>query len=239
MSSIAVCCSSRFKVIISLLLTAALPIALPAQTGPANGANRPKLSASAKAQEPAATPGQTLGKAEQEALTRAAGRVLDRIQNQENDLYLRLTYFEKPDRLNPTSFASVDEVRQWKSMLEQMKQRSQQVADLYANASKNLDMEFRSAQLNEQIAAKFKSVILDGFPWETIQKKNQLMQDYIGEHGKLLAFYETNWGTWKPSADPAKPEFSSTQAAATFQRLREQIISTGQQLDAAYKLMSE
>jgi hypothetical protein len=150
-----------------------------------------------------------------------------------------LTYFEKPERLNPTSFASVDEVKQWKSMLEQMKQKSQQVADLYTNVSKNLDQELRNAQINEQLAAKFKAVILEGFPWETIQKKDQLIQEYIGEHGKLLAFYETNWGTWKPGADPAKPVFSSPQESTAFQKLREQIISTGQQLDAAYKSMSQ
>lgn len=228
-----------------LLLATGLPITLPAQTGSPSAASRPRLSAPSKAQEPeppnqpSTTPGQTLGKAEQETLARAAGKVLDEIQKQENNLYLRLTYFEKSERLDPNSFATVDEVRQWKSMLEEMKQKSQQVADLYASASKNLDTEFRNARLNEQIAARFKAVILNGFPWETIQKKNQLMQEYIGEHGKLLAFYESNWGNWKPSSDPAKPEFSSAQVAATFQRLREQIVATGQQLNAAYKSMSE
>jgi hypothetical protein len=120
-----------------------------------------------------------------------------------------------------------------------MKQKSQQVADLYTNVSKNLDQELRNAQINGQLAGKFKAVILEGFPWETIQKKDQLMQEYIGEHGKLLAFYETNWGTWRPGADPAKPVFSSPQEATAFQKLREQIISTGQQLDAAYKSMSQ
>jgi hypothetical protein len=245
MSSIAVRCSGRFKAVALLFVAAALPLSLPAQTDSQNPANHPKPTAPSKAQQlagrerAAGSPGQALSQAEQEALGRAAGKVLDRIQDQEYDLYTRLAYFEKPDRLNPTSFASVDEVRQWKSMLEQMKQKSQQVADLYTNLSKNLDQEFRNAEINEQLTARLKPVILNGFPWETIQKKDQLMQEYIGEHGKLLAFYEANWGTWKPSADPAKPEFNNAQAAATFKRLREQIISTGQQLDAAYRSMSQ
>jgi len=245
MSFIAVCCSNRFKTVALLFSAAGLPLTLSAQTDSDNSTNHLKLAAPSKAQQPAprqqaaGSPGQALSQAEQEALGRAAGKVLDRIQEQEYDLYTRLTYFEKPDRLNPASFASVDEVQQWKSMLEQMKQKSQQVADLYTNLSKNLDQEFRNAEINEQLAARLKPVILNGFPWETIQKKDQLMQEYIGEHGKLLAFYETNWRTWKPGADPAKPEFSNTQAAATFKRLREQIISTGQQLEAAYRSMSQ
>ena len=244
MSPIAVCCSSRSKAVVLSLIAAALPLTLAAQSTP-ESANHPKSVAPAKPQQPAArgqaagTLGQTLSQAEQETLGRAAGKVLDQIQDQEFDLYTRLTYFEKPERLNPASFASVDEVKQWKSMLEQMKQKSQQVVDLYTNVSKKLDQELRNAQINEQLAAKFKAVILEGFPWETIQKKDQLMQEYIGEHGKLLAFYETNWGTWKPGADPAKPVFSSPQEATAFQKLREQILSTGQQLDAAYRSMSQ
>ena len=244
MSSIVVCCSGRFKAVALSLIAAALPLTLAAQNAPEN-ANPPKPATPAKTQQSAAhgqaagTLGKTLSQAEQQTLGRAAGKVLDQIQDQEFDLYTRLTYFEKPERLNPASFASVDEVKQWKSMLEQMKQKSQQVADLYTNVSKNLDQELRNAQINEQLAAKFKAVILEGFPWETIQKKDQLMREYIGEHGKLLAFYETNWGTWKPGADPAKPVFNSPQEATAFQKLREQIISTGQQLDAAYKSMSQ
>jgi hypothetical protein len=244
MSSIAVCCSSRSKTVVLSLIAAALPLTLAAQSTPEN-ADHPKPVAPAKPQQPASrgqaagTLSQTISQAEQETLGRAAGKILDQIQDQEFDLYTRLTYFEKPERLNPASFASVDEVKQWKSMLEQMKQKSQQVADLYTNVSKNLDLALRSAQINERLATKFKAVILEGFPWETIQKKDQLMQEYIGEHGKLLAFYETNWGTWKPGADPAKPVFSSPQESTAFQKLREQIISTGQQLDAAYKSMSQ
>ena len=226
------------------LVAAALPLTLAAQSTPED-ASRPKSVAPSKPQQSAGreqaarTMGRTLSQAEQETMGHAAGKVLDQIQDQEFDLYTRLSYFEKPERLNPASFASVDEVKQWKSMLEQMKQKSQQVADLYTNVSKNLDQELRNAQINEQLAAKFKAVILEGFPWETIQKKDQLMQEYIGEHGKLLAFYEINWGTWKPGADPAKPVFSSPQEATAFQKLREQIISTGQQLDAAYRSMSQ
>src|SRR6516165_6325993 len=146
MSSIAVCCSGRSKAVVLSLVAAALPLTLAAQSTPEN-ATHPKPVAPSKPQQSAAreqatgTMAQTLSQAEQETLGRAAGKVLDQIQDQEFDLYTRLTYFEKPERLNPASFASVDEVRQWKSMLEQMKQKSQQVADLYTNVSKKLDQE--------------------------------------------------------------------------------------------------
>ena len=45
---------------------------------------------------------------ELERLTKAADKVLNRIQAEENDLYLRVSYFEKPERLNPNSYASKD-----------------------------------------------------------------------------------------------------------------------------------
>ena len=45
-----------------------------------------------------------VNKSQLERLTNAADKVLNRIQNEENDLYLRVNYFEKPDRLDPNSW---------------------------------------------------------------------------------------------------------------------------------------
>ena len=174
-----------------------------------------------------------------ERLSKVAGKVLDQIQAEENDLYLRLNYFEKPERLDPGSFASKDEIAQWRGMLEQLKQQSDKVAERYANLAKDLDAAFKGAGTNEAVAAAVKKFILDGFPWDQIEKKRQLIAEFIQEHGNLLTFYEKNWGSWTKSADPGKPEFTSTSASNIYKRLRDQIVSTGDQIEKEYKSMSE
>jgi len=40
-------------------------------------------------------------------------------------------------------------------------------------------------------------------------------------------------------ADPGKPEFTSTSASNIYKRLRDQIVSTGDQIQKEYKSMSE
>ena len=174
-----------------------------------------------------------------ERLAKVADKVLDQIQAEENDLYLRLNYFEKPERLDPSSFASKDEISQWRGMLEQLKQQNDKVAERYANLAKDLDAAFKSAGANEQVLAAFKKLILDGFPWDQIEKKRRLIADFIEEHGNLLTFYEKNWGSWVKTAAPGKPEFTSTSASNIYKRLRDQIVSTGDQIQKEYKSMSE
>ena len=71
-----------------------------------------------------------------------------------------------------------------------MEAQHDKVADLYANVAKELDEALKSAGENEEIAARFKKLILDGFPWDQIEKKRQLIADFIEEHGNLLTFYE-------------------------------------------------
>ena len=174
-----------------------------------------------------------------ERLAKVADKVLDQIQAEENDLYLRLNYFEKPERLDPGSFASKDEIAPWRGMLEQLKQQNDKVAERYANVAKDLDAAFKSAGANDVVAAAVKKLILDGFPWDHIEKKRQLIADFIEEHGNLLTFYEKNWGSWVKRADPGKPEFTSTSASNIYKRLRDQIVSTGDQIQKEYKSMSE
>jgi len=174
-----------------------------------------------------------------ERLTKAAHKVLNRIQSEENDLYLRVNYFEKPDRLNPNSYASKDEVAQWQGILQQLKEKHDLVAQLYADVGKNLEAEFRTVGGNEEIVARFKKFIMDGFPWATIEKKKSLIADFIDEQAKLLSFYDKNWGSWKRSSDSNKPEFTSASTANSYNKLRDQIVSTSAEIEKQYKAMSE
>jgi hypothetical protein len=184
-----------------------------------------------------ASPDKTMVEAAQQALGEAANKVLNRIQTEESDVHTRLGYFEKDDRLDPGAYKSVDEIGQWRTLLAELKQRSDSVADLYNNLGKYLDIALRNAKVNEQIAARFKEEIINGFPWDTIHKKNALMSEYITDHGKLLDFYEKNWGSWKTASGTVV--FQDAHLAVTFQKLRDTIIATGKELDQQYKAMSE
>jgi len=174
-----------------------------------------------------------------ERLTNAADKVLNRIQDEENDLYLRLSYFEKPDRLNPNSYASREEVAQWQGMLQQLKEKHDLVAQLYADLGKDLDAALKDAGASKELVDQFKKLVMDGFPWEEIEKKKKLIADFIDEEGKLLSFYDKNWGSWTTSTNPSKPEFTSASAANIYKRLRDQILDTSEQIEKEYKTMSE
>jgi hypothetical protein len=206
--------------------------AKPASSDPAAHAPQAQPRPTAATQAPA-------NRQQLERLAKVADKVLDQIQAEENDLYLRLNYFEKPERLDPSSFASKEEIAQWRGILEQLKQQSDKVAERYTNVAKDLDAAFKSAGTNEAVAAAVKKAILDGFPWDQIEKKRQLIADFIEEHRNLLTFYEKNWGSWLKSADPGKPEFTSTSASNIYKRLCDQIVSTGDQIEKEYKSMSE
>jgi hypothetical protein len=195
------------------------------------------------------TPGKSAGSAtpeepqlnpqELERLTKAADKVLNQIQGEENDLYLRVNYFEKPDRLNPNSYGSKDEVAQWQGILQQLKEKQDLVTQLYADVGKNLEAEFRAAGGSDEVVARFKKFIMDGFPWTTIEKKKSLIADFVDEQAKLLSFYEKHWGSWNSSSDPSKPEFTSASAANIYKKLRDQIVSTSEEIEKQYKEMSE
>jgi hypothetical protein len=187
---------------------------------------------------PSPTP-QLANQQQLERLAKVADKVLDKIQSEENDLYARLNYFEKPERLDPNSYASKDEIAQWRGILQQLKAQHDKVAELYANVAKELDAALKSAGENEDIAARFKKVILDGFPWDQIERKKKLIADFIEEHGNLLTFYEKNWGSWVKGSDPRKPGFTSASAGNIYKRLKDQIVSTSEQIEKEYKAMSE
>jgi hypothetical protein len=203
------------------------------KVNPENPALRAKSAGTTTPEAPQINP------QELERLTKAADKVLNRIQTEENDLYLRVSYFEKPERLNPSSYGSKEEVSQWEGILEELKAKLETVSQLYVDVGKNLDTELRSAGANEEIVAKFKKFIVDGFPWATIEKKRTLITDFIDEEAKLLTFYEKNWGSWNGKGDASNPEFTSASAANIYKRLREQIVKTSQEIEKQYKEMSE
>jgi hypothetical protein len=202
-------------------------------------AENPAFRSAAKPSATATAEQSQINPQELERLTKAADKVLNRIQSEENDLYLRVNYFEKPDRLNPNSYASKDEVVQWQGLLQQLKEKHELVAKLYAEVGKDLDAELRNAGANEEIVARFRKFIIDGFPWATIEKKKILIADFIDEHAKLLVFYEKSWGTWTSTRASNKPEFTSVSAANIYKKLRDQILNTSQEIEKEYKEMSE
>jgi hypothetical protein len=205
---------------------------------PKVNSDNPALRSSGKSSGMATPEGPLVNPQELELLTKAADKVLNRIQSEENDLYLRVSYFEKPDRLNPNSYASKDEVAQWQDLLRQLKEKYDLVCKLYADLGKSLDAELRTAGGNDEVVARFKKFIIDGFPWATIEKKKSLIADFIDEQSKLLSFYEKNWGTWS-SSDSNKPEFTSASVANIYKKLREQILNTSEEIEKQYKEMSE
>jgi hypothetical protein len=227
---------------LTLTLTLTLPVAQAQETSspspkPQLKTDNPALRSSGKPSGASESP--QIKPQELERLTKAADKVLNRIQSEENDLYLRVSYFEKPSRLDPNSYASKDEVAQWQEMLQQLKAKHDLVAQLYADVGKDLEAELLNTSVSGEAAARFKKYIMDGFPWEVIEKKNNLLTDFIDEQGKLLLFYQKNWGSWTSGSDANKPEFTSASAANIYKRLRDQILKTSEELEKEYKEISE
>jgi hypothetical protein len=176
---------------------------------------------------------------ELQRFAQVAQKILDRIQTAESDLYMRLSYFQKPARLNPSSYASKDEVAQWQAMLHQLKDQDQRVEQLYADVARDLETGLRSAGASNDLVASLKKFILDGMPWDLIEKKKNSIADFIGEHEKLLTLYQNNWGSWTGRRSADTPEFVSAAVGTAYKRLREQIVNTGGDIEKEYSAMSQ
>jgi len=235
--------SASFLILCGTVIFAANPLL--SQQAPASDRTGKSTSIDPAERSPAARSGATAAPQaspntqQLERLAKVADKVLDQIQVEENALYMRLNYFEKPERLDPSSFASKDEIAQWQGILQQLKEKNDRVSQLYADVGKDLEVALKGAGTNEEMSARFRKLILDGFPWDQIEKKKQLIADFIEEHGKLLTFYEKNWGSWIKGADPQKPQFTSASASNIYRRLREQIVNTGDQIQREYQSMSQ
>jgi hypothetical protein len=204
--------------------------------------DNPALRAGGK-QSPAigASTGETAppDRAALERMVDSVKKVVDRIQIGESDLHSRLAYFEKPDRLDPNSYASTDEVKQWLGNLQQLKEQHDRVAQMYSDLGKDLDAALRSVGTNPANTETFRKYIMDGFPWPAIDKKKGLIADYIDEHEKLLLFYQKNWDSWTPGSNPGNPTFNSASAEAIYKKLREQILATGDKIEKEYVELSQ
>ena len=166
-----------------------------------------------------------------------ANQVIGRIQKEENGLRVKFTNLRTPERLDPNTYKSRDELAPWRESVQQLKEKEDLLERLYAGVDQDLGNALTQQRINHAVAEKIKTELLRSFPWTTIKKKNQLMQEFVAENYELLAFYDTNWGSWKSGSATGAPIFDERQQAATYQNLKEKINATGLQIEEQYKSM--
>jgi hypothetical protein len=173
-----------------------------------------------------------------ERVGKAADQVMGRIRKEEGDLYSRFSYFRKPDRLNPSTYTSKDDVEQWRLSLQQFKDKADTVDKLYANADLDLGNALIQQRINQSVAEQIKKVLLDSFPWDTIKKKNQLIKEFVSDFGDLLTFYDKNWGSWKTDSAAGAPAFDNPNLGASYQILKDKVNAVGTQIEDQYRVMT-
>jgi hypothetical protein len=161
----------------------------------------------------------------------ATDKVMNKIIDQEKDLRMRLSYFEKQDRFNPNSFGGKEEIQNWQKLADQFQQSRDQTAKLYGDASENLEAALLDEKIAPQLASAIRKEIISTFPWDDIAKKEDLLTTYVGYHRQLLTFFDQNWKTW----NSAKPFFANQKTEADYEKLCQQISSTSKEIDAIYK----
>jgi hypothetical protein len=217
------------------VLLAILPIAVQAQTPLLPAAKSPtaKPSPSAGAQFSEQQLREMIAKL-QGRIQHAADEVIGRIEKTEADVHLRFSYLRKPARLDPNSYASKDDITSWRTSIQQLKDMENTLDKLYANVETDLGTALIQQQINPAIADQIRNELLKSFPWSAIKKKSELMKQFIDEHEELLAFYDKNWGAWKPGPAPGTAVFDDPTLSATFQTLKGKISTIGQQIDDQY-----
>jgi hypothetical protein len=173
----------------------------------------------------------------QDRIQKAADAVIGRIQKEESGVRLRFSYLRRPERLDPNTYGSKDDITTWRDSIQQLKEKESGLEKLYADAEQDLGNALVQQRINQSIADQIKDELLKSFPWGVIKKKSDLMRDYIAEHEELLSFYEKNWGSWKPGSAPGTATFDDPKLAANFQNLKEKINATGPQIEDQYKAM--
>ena len=121
----------------------------------------------------------------------------------------------------------------WQQSLQQLREKEAALEKLYAEADQDLGNALIQQGIKPALAEQIKNELLKTFPWETIRKKNHLIEEFIVEHGDLLAFYNQNWDTWKPGT----ATFNDQKLTATYKDLKKKIIATGLQIEGEYKTM--
>ena len=164
----------------------------------------------------------------------ATDTVIGRIEKTEADIHLRFTYLRKPERLDPNSYGSKDDITSWRISVQQLRDMENTLDKYYSEAQVDLGTAQIKQQINPAIADQIRNEILKSFPWPAIKKKSELMKQFIDAHEELLAFYDKNWGTWKRGSAPGSTVFDNPSVAATFQTLKEKISTIGPQIDDQY-----
>ena len=170
-----------------------------------------------------------------ERIGKAADEVMGRIRKEETDLHIRFSYLTKPERLDPTTYASKDDVAQWRQSLQQFKEKADALAKLYENADLDLGNALLQQRINQAIAEQIEKELVQSFPWDVIKKKNQLTQEFVSEFGALLTFYDDNWGSWKAGSAAGVPSFNDPKLASTFKSLKDQVSAVGAQVEDEYR----
>jgi len=173
----------------------------------------------------------------QDRIQKAADAVLGRIQKEEVDIRLKFSYLRKPERLDPNSYGSKDDIKTWRDSLQQLKDKENGLDKLYADAEPDLGNALIQQRINQSVADQIKNELLQSFPWAVIKKKSELMREFIAEHDDLLNFYDQNWGSWKADSTPGTATFDDPKLASTFQDLKVKINNTGKQIEDQYKAM--
>lgn len=226
---------SKFVALTICVCFALLPATLPAQ----NQATSPSRIPGAKPSPSISTPKYTDEQLQemiskvQDRMKNACDQVMGRIQKEESQLYIKFLYFNKPDRLDPNTYSSKEDIALWQQSLQQLREKEATLEKLYAEADQDLGNALIQQKINPELSEQIKNELLKSFPWEAIRQKNHLMQEFIGEHGDLLAFYDQNWATWKPGT----ATFDDPKLTATYKNLKEKIITTGIQIKGKYKTM--
>jgi hypothetical protein len=164
-------------------------------------------------------------------IAEASDKVMSKIIDQEKDLRMRLSYFQRQDRLDPNSFATKEEIQNWQKLVDQFQQSRDKTAKVYGDASENLEAALLEERIEPKLAAAIRKEIISTFPWDDIVKKDDLLTTYIGYHRQLLSFFDQNWKTWNSD----KPYFADQKTEADYEKLCQQITSAGKEIDTIYK----
>jgi hypothetical protein len=163
-------------------------------------------------------------------IAEATDKVMAKIIDQEKDLRMRLRYFEKPERFDPNSFGSKEEIQSWQKLVDQFQASRDQTAKVYGDASESLEAALLAEKITPQLASAIRKEIISTFPWDDIVRKDDLLTAYVGYHRQLLSFFDQNWKTW----NSAKPYFTDQKTEADYDKLCQQITSAGKEIDTIY-----
>jgi hypothetical protein len=211
------------------LLSPSLPSARRTVSPNPSGAQKPAASKETEAEQKARF--QELTSVLKDRIAEASDKVMSKIIDQEKDLRLRLSYFQRQDRLDPNSFATKEEIQNWQKLVDQFQASRDKTAKVYGDASENLEAALLAEKIEPKLAAAIRKEIIGTFPWDDIVKKDDLLTTYVGYHRQLLSFFDQNWKTW----NSAKPYFADQKTEADYEKLCQQIASAGKEIDTIYK----